>query len=264
MVISNDSCEFNGDFVEGGREKIFINGEVSINTGDLILPCFEIIGELSPWTEVTCLGGEWERGKGVSIGKLISERRVLIGRGGIGSEDKFDTIGKSVFVRIGVKASIFTGEAIGSLGPDGEWVGIADQDDSSAAEGVVDGISGGEVVDVGKGSGEGAIGSDGIDGFGQTTTEVGEGERCSSDVKGTGNIKAVIGGTVDFDKKGADFGIVCCGESSGGLTRRDCPAAHNFRVDASGAAKGSIGSNDDLGTCGELDLVPDGELTFGD
>ena len=126
MLISNDSCEFNGDFVEGGREEIFIDSEVPINTGDLILPYFEIIGELSSWTEVTCLGGERERGKGVSIGKLKYERRVLIGRGGIGSEDKFDTIGKSVFVRISVKAGIFNGEAIGSLRPDGEakWLSV--------------------------------------------------------------------------------------------------------------------------------------------
>lgn len=70
MVSSNDSCEFNGDFVEGGREEIFLDGKVPINTGDLILPCFEIIGELGPWTEVTCPGGERERSKGVSIGKL--------------------------------------------------------------------------------------------------------------------------------------------------------------------------------------------------
>ncbi len=188
----------------------------------------------------------------------------MIGRGGIGSEHKFDTIGKSVFVRIGVKASIFAGEAMGGLGPDGEWVGIANQDDSAAFEGVVDEISGGEVVDGGKGSGKGAIGSDGIDGLGQTATEVGEGEGCSSDVERTGNVKAVIGGAVDFDEKGTDFGIVCCGESSGGLTWRDCPAADDFRADTSVAAEGSIGSNDDPGTCGEIDLVSDGELTFGD
>ena len=153
---------------------------------------------------------------------------------------------------------------MGGLGPDGEWVGIANQDDSAAVEGVVDGISGGEVVDGGKGSSERAIGSDGIDGLGQTATEFGDGEGCSGDIERAGNVKAVIGGTVDFDEKGADFGIVCRGESSGGLTWRDCSAANNFRADASVAAEGSIGSNDDLGTCGEVDLVSDGELTFGD